>query len=185
MARLDVADEPMPEIARDLVGGIAAQALEPERQQVLHHAKAIAIQPFRVARVLVIELGQVLPDDFLAIVLAGGVCDPAIRLPDKPFRVLARQPGINGGVVDDEVDHHLQAAGLGGCRHLPDLIFRRCGALRIQQGRVDPEIIGNRIKAARGAQLLNGIDEHPVEAHRRRPGEMTAPAGKRPSKEGK
>ena len=138
----------MPEIARDLVRGVAAEALEPQRQQVLHHAEAIAIQPFRVARMLMIELGQVMPDNFLAIVLAEGVCDPAIMLPDKPFRVLPRQPGIDGGMVDGQVDHHLQANRLGGCRHLPDLIIRRCSALRVEQGRVDPEIVGNRIQAA-------------------------------------
>ena len=72
----------------------------------------------------------------------------------------------------------------GAARHLPDLIFRRCGALRVQQGRVDSEIIGNRIEAARGARLLDGINIDPVEAHRRRPGEMLAPAGKRAGKEG-
>ena len=33
--------------------------------------------------------------------------------------------------------------------------------------------------------MLDGIDEHPIEAHRRRPGEMLAPAGKRPGEEGK
>ena len=87
----DVVDEPVPEIARDLVGGVAAQALEPERQQMLDHAEAIAIEPFRIARVLVVELGQVRPDDFLAVVLAEGVGDPAIVLADKPFRVLMRQ----------------------------------------------------------------------------------------------
>ena len=115
MPGLDVMDEPVPEIARDLVSGVAAEALEPERQQMLHHAEAIAIEPFRVARVLVIELGQVLPDDFLAVVLAEGVRDPAIGLAEEPFRVLTGQPRVNGGVVDDEVNHHLQAAGAGGC----------------------------------------------------------------------
>ena len=91
MPGLDLADEPMPEIARDLVGGVAAEALEPERQQMLDHAEAIAVQPFRVARVLVIELGQVLPDDFLAVVLTEGVCDSAIGLAHEPFRVFTRQ----------------------------------------------------------------------------------------------
>ena len=114
----------MPEVARDLVGGVAAEALEAERQQMLDHAEAIAIEPFRVARVPVVELGQVLPDDLLAVVLAEGVGDAAIRLAQKPFRVLARQPRVNGGVVDDEVDHHLRGRWPWACA----IIWRTCSS---------------------------------------------------------
>ena len=88
-------------------------------------------------------------------------------------------------MVDDEVDHHLQAAGPGLGDHLPDLFFGRRGALRVEQGRVEAEVVGDRIEAARGARLLDGIDEYPVEAHRRRPSEMLAPAGERAGEEGK
>src|ERR1035438_2579089 len=148
------------------------------------YAEAIMIQPFRVVRVPVIELGQIYPDDLLAVVLAGRVRDLAIRASQEPFRMLARQAGIDGGVIDDEVDHHLQPPSTSGGSHLADLFIGRRGAVRVQQDRVDLEIVGNRIETAGGARLLDGIDEHPVKAHRRRPGEMLAPAAKRPGQEG-
>src|SRR5208283_4387319 len=107
----NVPDKPVPEIARNLVSRIAAEALEPERQEMLHHAEAIAIETLGVARVLVIKLGQVSPDDLLAVVLAVRVRDLAIRFAQKPLRVFTRQPRVNGAVVDDEVDHHFQTAG--------------------------------------------------------------------------
>src|ERR1017187_8287458 len=151
---------------------------------MLDHAEAIAIQPFRVARVSVIELGKVSPDDFLAVGLAERVLDPAVRAAPEPFRMLSRQAGIDSGMIDDEVDHHLQPPSTSGGSHLADLFFGRRGAVRVQQGRVDLEIVGNRIETAGGARLLDGIDEHPVTAHRRRPGEMLAPAAKRPGQEG-
>src|ERR1035441_5957357 len=39
IASLDVPDKPVPEIARNLVGGVAAETFELERQEMLHHAE--------------------------------------------------------------------------------------------------------------------------------------------------
>src|SRR5439155_10132613 len=58
---LDFSDEPAPELRRDLVGRVAPKALKPEAQEMFHHAEAIAVEPLRVALVVMVELGEVLP----------------------------------------------------------------------------------------------------------------------------
>jgi hypothetical protein len=101
--------------------------------------------------VQVIELGEVLPDNLLTVVLARGVGDLAIGPMGEPIRVFLRKAGINGAMVDHKVNHDFQSGGMGLLGHLPDLVFRRRLALRVQQLGIESEVVGDRIEAARGA----------------------------------
>ena len=151
MPRLDLANEPMPNPLGHLVGGIAAEAFETQAQQMLDHAQAVPIQALRVARVFVIELSQIFPHYFLAIVVAGGVGDFPVVFPYEPFRVFTRQRRIYRAMVDHQINHHLQSFFPGQRYDLSGLVFRRCGALRVQKRGINSEIICDRIQAPRSS----------------------------------
>src|SRR5207249_4567387 len=148
LPRFGFADQTAPESLWHLVSSIAAEAFKPQPEQMLDHPEAIAIKALGIARVTVIELSEVLPDDSLAVVLAGGVRDAPVRLPDEPLGVLTRQRRINGAMIDHQVEHDLQAGGAGLGDHVADLVLRRSRALKIQQHRINVEVVRDGIQTA-------------------------------------
>jgi len=75
----------VPEPIRQLVSGVAAEPVKSQRDQVFHDVPALAVETFRIARVAVVELGQILPDHLLLRVKAGCVGLPE-HLPDLFLR---------------------------------------------------------------------------------------------------
>src|SRR2546423_1616277 len=61
MVRLGFANEAPPKLLRHLVSRIAAEAFKAKSEQMLDDSEAVAIQPFGIARVPVIELGEITP----------------------------------------------------------------------------------------------------------------------------
>lgn len=179
-----VVDEALPEGAGDLVGGVAAEAVEAEGEQGVHDAAAVAVEALGVARVLVVELGQVGPDDSLVVVLTGGVGGAAVGLADEPLGVLADEGGVNGAVVDDEVNHEAQAAFAGAGGQALDLGFRGSGVGGVEEPGVEAEVVGDGVEAAGGAGELDGVEEEPVEAEGAGAVEVRLPAVEGAGQEG-
>ena len=55
---------------RELIRRVAAEAVEAERQQIIHDALAVAEQTFQVGRALVVELG-IFFDVLVAVMVLG------------------------------------------------------------------------------------------------------------------
>ena len=139
----------------------------------------MVVKAFGVGRVLVVELGEVMPHHALLPVLAGGVGDAAIVLAHEPLWMLAREGRVNRAMVDDQINHQLQTGSASALDHVTALLIRRSGAAGVEEYRVDLAIVSDGIQAAGVAQLLDGIDEDPVKAHGGGTGEVLIPAGKR------
>src|SRR5438093_387516 len=91
MVHFNLPDKALPERRRHLVSRVAAKSFEPQPQQMFYHAAAIAKKPFRISRMPMIELRQVLPNYFLRVILAARVHDAALGIAREPLRVLARE----------------------------------------------------------------------------------------------
>ena len=116
----------------NLIGCIAAEPVKAQRQNMLRDPYAKPEETFRVPSMAMIELSKIPPDQLLVVVKAAGICNPAVRLPHKPLRVLARQRRVYGAMVDYQVNHHLQAGGAGLLDRLSHLLLRRGIARGIQ-----------------------------------------------------
>ena len=124
---------------------------------------------------LVIELRQVVPDDLGAVGLdTEGIGDPA-ALTHEPLGMFLDQGRIDRAVVDDQIDHHRHPQPLGLGDHGAHLGIGVELAAPVDEIRVDAEIVRGRIETARAPGLLDRVDEHPVEAHGRRPLQMRRP----------
>jgi hypothetical protein len=82
-------------------------------------------------------------------------------------------------MIDDQIDHQLQARLMGLGRHSAHLLFRRRWVRPVEQSRVEPKIIGDGIEAARSTRLLDRVDENPIEMHPGGTLEVLVPAGER------
>src|SRR5438093_13370057 len=102
MVRLAFADEAPPKWLGHLVSGIAAETFKTKSEQMFDDSETIAIQPFGITGVAVIELGEVFPDHSFTIVLAIGIGDPPVRITDEPLRVLPGQRRVDGAMIDDK-----------------------------------------------------------------------------------
>ncbi len=127
----------------------------------------------------VVEAGEVFPDDFLAVMFAGGVGDAAVVVADEPFGVFAGEGGIVGAVVDDEVGHGAQAEAARPFEDRAELVVGRGRVGGVSSGGVEVEVIGDGVEAAGGSELLEGVNEDPVEAHPGGAGEVGFPLGER------
>jgi hypothetical protein len=83
-------------------------------------------------------------------------------------------------MVDDQINHQLEAGGVGLRSHLLHLILGRCAVALGQKSGIEAEIIGNRVKAAGSAQLLDGVDKRPIEAQLSGALKVLLPIGKSP-----
>ena len=108
-----------------------------------------------------------------------GMLDPARLILGVPFRMLAHQGRVDGGMVDHQIQHHLEvAAG----RLLQKVAQGRLGILpgfRIKE-RVEAEVVLDGIKAAAHPRGVDGIQEDPGEAHPGDAVQMFLPPGDRP-----
>src|SRR5262245_51515775 len=105
MACFYLTNQPLPERRRDLVGGIAAETIKAKRDQMLNNAKAMPEKPLRVARVSMIKLREVAPDNTLCVMLTGRIGNTFIGFSHKPIGMLARQLGIVSTMIDDQINH--------------------------------------------------------------------------------
>jgi hypothetical protein len=161
-------DEAAPDVARDLVGGVAAEAVEAEGEQVLDDAEEVGLEPLPIAAVGVVELPEVAPHHAAAAVLHAGRVGDVTILEPVPLGVLHRQRRVDGAVVDDEVDHHAQAEIVRRGESGVDLRLGTSLRGRIDQPRVPVEVVGDRVDAPGSPRPLDRVDEDPVEFHLRR-----------------
>ena len=168
----------------NLIGRIAAEALEPQLQQEFDNLVKVAVQPFRIGSMLVVETRQIAPHHLTAILHAGWMSNITVFL-HEPFAVLARQFGVEGTMVDHQVHHHLETQPVGGGQRSLDLLLGGKLGSRVHHQRIEFEVVGDGIEAARGTGLLDWIDENPVKTHVSGPFEVRFPVPKRPSQQGK
>lgn len=76
---------------------------------MFNDSDAIAIKALGVGGVFVIELGEIVPDYFFAIVLTPGFGDAAVGFADEPLGMFAGDCRIDRAMIDDEIDHDFQA----------------------------------------------------------------------------
>ena len=91
MLGLGLADEALPEARGNLIRRIAPETIKAQRNEMLNDAKAMAEQTFRIARVPMIELREIAPDDAFCAVLTGSVGDAAIGFAHEPFGMFASE----------------------------------------------------------------------------------------------
>src|SRR6266568_1974518 len=108
MTLADFANQPMPEVTWHLVSRIAAKAVEAQTDEMFHHAHGVMKQTLRIAGVVEVELGEILPHHSLTAVLARRVEDMPVLIAYEPFRVFTSQWRINRRVIDHQVGHELQ-----------------------------------------------------------------------------
>ncbi len=176
-------DQGLPDLGRHLVGGIAAEALEAELQVVAHELHPAGGQRRPVARVVVVDLGEVAPDRVFARVdrIEGPRrAQLAVRLALEPLRVLLDQKRVLGSVVDHQIHHHRDAAPGGG---FGEGRQQQGGLAAVLQQRVQPVEILDRIQAAREARVVERVEVEPVEAHAGDPVEMAGPGRHRPGEQ--
>src|SRR5439155_1321736 len=102
--------------------------IKAQRQQVLSDAAAVAIKTFRITRMAMIKLGEVLPDHAFRAVLATSVGNAAIGLAHEPLWMFARERRVDRAMIDHQVDHDLQTRGVCLSGRFPHLFLRRSGA---------------------------------------------------------
>jgi hypothetical protein len=98
-------------------------------------------------------------------VLTGSIGDASVGFAHEPIRMIAQQSRVVGAMIDDQINHQLQAAGVRFGDHGATLLVGRGGIAGIQQRRVQLKIIRDGVEAAGTSGALDGIDVNPVEAH--------------------
>ena len=99
--------------------------------------------------------------------------------------MVLHQGRIDGAMVDDQIDHHLQTQALRLNYRSPNLFPGGYRSLGIDEAGMEVEVVGDGIEAAGSAGLLDGIDEDPIEAHGCRPLQMGLPSAEGTGEQGK
>jgi hypothetical protein len=111
------ANQSLPETSRHLIRRITPEAVEAEVEQVLHDPQTMPEQTVGIGGVFMIKLRQVRPHHLLRAVLTGSVGDAAVRFADEPFGMLLQQGGIVRAVIDHQINHEFQTAGVRAGNH--------------------------------------------------------------------
>ncbi len=93
----------------------------------------------------VVQLGEIFPNHLLVMVNTKCFGNAPIRFVHKPLGVFTGEWGIDGAVIEHQVDHQLEAGGPSLVPHLAKLLFRGRGAVRVQQCGIEPEVIRDRV----------------------------------------
>ena len=179
-------DQGPPDLARNLVGGIAAKAPHTEIQVPADQIGPICGLLCVQFGPSVVQLRQIAPDGHLARVNRIDRARRAQRpvcLAQIPLRVLLHQEGVLGGVIDHQVEHDRKSMAP---RRLDEAANQIPGGRRgaaLHQGMKPLEIL-DRIEASGEPGIVERIHENPVEAHLCDPRQVLVPSFDRPGEEG-
>ena len=93
--------------------------------------------------------------------------------------MVRHQGRINGGVVDDQIQHHLEAPVAGFLKKMLQGRFGVAPIFGMKEG-IDAEVIFDRVQAAGEAGGVDGVEINPGKAHACDAVQMAFPPGDGP-----